>query len=182
VARVFTNLLMMAAPFYIGYATVQLGLASGVAVPVLLAMQTIGSVLGSLVYAWLGARNNLLYIHLALVSAALLPVCALLAEMVGPWLLYFGFFISGLAAGSNLFLCFLNWLVGYVHADQLPIYTGLSNTVTAVISFITPFIAGTIAQNWGYRPLFVVSLLMAFCALYVTLRYFPKVAVAETAA
>lgn len=182
VARVFTNLLMMAAPFYIGFATVELGLSSEVAVPVLLAMQTVGSVAGALAYAWLGARNNLLYIHVSLVSAALLPICALLAGIVGPWPLYFGFLASGLAAGANLFLCFLNWLVGYAHADQLPIYAGLSNTVTAVVSFITPFIAGTIAQNLGYQPLFVVSLLMAFCALYVTLRYFPKVERGETAA
>jgi MFS family permease len=181
VARVFTNLLLMSAPFYIGYATVQLGLSSEVAVPALLAMQTVGSVAGALGYAWLGAHNNLLYIHISLVSAALLPICALLAGVVGPWPLYFGFLVSGLAAGANLFLCFLNWLVGYAHADQLPIYVGLSNTVTAVVSFITPFIAGTIAQNLGYEPLFVVSLLMAFCALYVTLRYFPKVEVRETA-
>jgi dipeptide/tripeptide permease len=171
----------MSAPFYIGYATVQLGLSSEVAVPALLAMQTVGSVAGALGYAWLGAHNNLLYIHISLVSAALLPICALLAGVVGPWPLYFGFLVSGLAAGANLFLCFLNWLVGYAHADQLPIYVGLSNTVTAVVSFITPFIAGTIAQNLGYEPLFVVSLLMAFCALYVTLRYFPKVEVRETA-
>lgn len=174
VARVFTSLLLMSAPFYIGFATVGLGLSSEVAVPVLLAMQTVGSILGSLLYAWLGARNNLLYMQLALVSAALLPFFALLAGVVGAWALYVGFLVSGLAAGSNLFLSFLNWLVGYASADQRPIYVGLSNTVTAVISFVTPFIAGTIAQQFGYQPLFVVSLAMAFCALFITIRFFPK--------
>jgi len=143
-------------------------------------MQTVGSVIGALVYSWLGARDNALYIHLSLVSMSLLPICVLLASVVGPWPLSFGFLVSGLAAGANLFMCFLNWLVGYAQADKLPVYAGLANTVTAVVSFITPFIAGTIAQNWGYRPLFVVSLLMAFCALYVTLRYFPKAEVAAT--
>ena len=181
VARLLTILFMMSAPFYIGYATVQLGLSSEVAVPVLLAMQTIGSVTGALVYAWLGARNNLLYIRLSLASAALLPICALLAGIIGPWPLYFGFLVSGLAAGSNLFLCFLNWLVGYTPADQLPIYTGLANTVTAVVSFITPFIAGTIAERFGYRPLFAVSLAMALCALFVTVRFFPQAEKVETA-
>ncbi|MCA9956137.1 MAG: hypothetical protein KC434_15515, partial [Anaerolineales bacterium] len=181
VARMFTNLFMMAAPFYIGFATVDLGLSSEVVVPVLLAMQTAGSVIGALIYSWLGARNNALYIHVSLASSALLPICALLAGSVGPWLLYVGFLVSGLAAGANLFMVFLNWLVGYAEPDKLPVYAGLSNTVTAVASFVTPFIAGPIAQNWGYRPLFVLSLLMAFCALYVTLRYFPKVeAVATT--
>ncbi|MCB8925190.1 MAG: MFS transporter [Ardenticatenaceae bacterium] len=180
VARMFTNLFMMAAPFYIGFATVDLGLSSEVVVPVLLAMQTAGSVIGALIYSWLGARNNALYIHVSLASSALLPICALLAGSVGPWLLYVGFLVSGLAAGANLFMVFLNWLVGYAEPDKLPVYAGLSNTVTAVASFVTPFIAGPIAQNWGYRPLFVLSLLMAFCALYVTLRYFPKVEAAAT--
>ena len=182
VARMFTNLFMMAAPFYIGFATVDLGLSSEVVVPVLLAMQTAGSVIGALIYSWLGARNNALYIHVSLASSALLPICALLAGSVGPWLLYVGFLVSGLAAGANLFMVFLNWLVGYAEPDKLPVYAGLSNTVTAVASFVTPFIAGPIAQNWGYRPLFVLSLVMAFCALYVTLRYFPKAEAAATTA
>ena len=36
ITRLFTSLFMMAAPFYIGYATVELGLSSQVAVPNLL--------------------------------------------------------------------------------------------------------------------------------------------------
>lgn len=105
---------------------------------------------------------------------------AQIGSSVGPWLLYVGFLVSGLAAGANLFMCFLNWLVDYAQADKLPVYTGLSNTVMAIASFVTPFIAGPIAQNWGYRPLVVLSLLIAFCALYVILRYFPRVAAAAT--
>ena len=169
VVRVFNSLFMMAAPFYIGYATGQLGLSSDVAVPVLLAMQTIGSVAGALVYTWLGARSNLLYIWLALGGSALLPICALLAEVAGPWPLYFGFLLSGLAT-TNLQFGFLNWVVGYADADQRPIYVGLSNTVSAVISLIAPFIAGTIVQSAGYRPLFVAALAMALIALFVALR------------
>jgi MFS family permease len=171
ITRLFISLFMMAAPFYIGYATVQLGLSSQVAVPVLLAMQTAGSVAGAIIYTWLGARNNLLFIRLALVGAALLPICALLAGRAGPWPLYLGFLVSGLATSSNLLSGLLNWLVGYADPDQRPIYVGLSNTVTAVISLIAPVIGGTIVQNLGYRPLFVVSLVMALSALFVALRF-----------
>jgi MFS family permease len=171
IMRILTSLFMMAAPFYVGYATVQLGLSSQVAVPVLLAMQTIGSVAGAVMYTWLGARNNLLYIRLALVAAVLLPICALLAGVVGPLPLYLGFLVSGLAVSGNLFSSYLNWLVGYAHADQRPIYVGLSNTVSAVVSLIAPFIAGTIVQSLGYHPLFAVSLVMALGALFVTLRF-----------
>lgn len=73
--RMLTDLFTMAAPFYIGYATVQLGLSSEVAVPVLVAMGTIGSLAGALAYTWMGEHNNLLYIRLALVSAVLMPIC-----------------------------------------------------------------------------------------------------------
>jgi MFS family permease len=127
-------------------------------------------VTGALVYTWLGARSNLLYMRLALSAAALLPISALFAGTVGPLPLYFGFLLSGMAT-SNLLFSYLNWVVSYADPDQRPIYVGLANTVTAVVSFIAPFIAGTIVQSLGYRPLFVVSLTMALSALFVTVRF-----------
>ncbi len=168
--RMLTSLFMMSSPFYIGFATITLGLSSDVAVPTLLAMQTIGSVVGSLGYTWLGARSNLLYMRLALAAAALLPISALMASVVGPVPLYFGFLISGLAL-SNLNFSYQNWVVGYATSDNRPIYVGLFNTIAAVISMASPIIAGTIAQFFGYLPLFVISLVMALCALFVTLRF-----------
>jgi Na+/melibiose symporter-like transporter len=169
IVRMFTSLFMMATPFYIGYATVQLGLSSEVAVPVLLAMQTTGAIAGALAYTWLGAWSNLVYIRLALGGSALVPICALLAGVVGPLPLYLGFLVSGLAT-TDLTFGFLNWVVGYADADQRPIYVGLSNTVTAVLSLIAPFVAGTIVERLGYRPLFVTALVMALSALFVALR------------
>jgi MFS family permease len=170
ITRMLTSLFAMAGPFYIGYATVRLGLSSQVAVPTLLAMQTVGSVTGALVYTWLGARDNLLYIRLALCGAAFLPICALLSRVVGTFPLYLGFLMSGLAL-SNLFLSYQNWVVTYAGPDQRPIYAGLFNTVAAVISLAAPFIGGTIAQQIGYEALFAVALVMILSALFVTLRY-----------
>jgi MFS family permease len=170
ITRMLTSLFTMASPFYIGFATVQLGLSSTVAVPTLLVMQTIGGVSGALVYTWLGARRNLLYIRLVLGLAALLPVSALLATIIGPLPLYLGFLVSGLTAG-NIFMGFQNWVITYATPDQRPIYSGLFNTVSAVISLIAPFIAGTIAQQIGYEALFVVALAMGLGAFFVTLRY-----------
>lgn len=169
IARMFTSLFMMAAPFYIGFGTVRLGLASDIAVPILLAMQTLGSVAGAVAYTWLGARNNLLSIQLALGGAALLPICALLADAIGPLPLYFGFLIFGMAT-TNLMSAYHNWIVSYPNPDQRPIYVGLSNTLTAVISFIAPIIGGIIAQYSSYEVLFGVALLMTFAALFIALR------------
>jgi MFS family permease len=171
ITQMLTSLFMMATPFYIGYATVRLGLSSAVAVPVLLAMQTAGSIGGAVLYTWLGVRNNVLYMRLALMGAALLPTSALLAGVVGPLPLYFGFLISGLATGPNLLSCYLNWLVGYADPDQRPMYVGLSNPAAALVSIVAPIIGGAIVQSLGYRPLFTVSLLIALTALFVALRY-----------
>jgi len=168
--RMLTSLFAMASPFYIGFATVQLGLSSTVAVPTLLAMQTLGSIGGALIYTWLGARSNLMYIRLALGMAAFLPVSALLATVIGPLPLYLGFLVSGITVG-NLFLSFYNWILTYTTPDQRPLYTGLFNTVVAVTTLVAPFIAGTIAQQIGYELLFIVALVMVLCALFVTLRY-----------
>jgi len=170
ITRLLTVLFMMAGPFYIGFATVQLGLSSTVAVPTLLAMQTIGNITGAIVYSWLGARNNLLYIRLALSCAMILPITALIASVVGPLPLYFGFFVSG-AALSNLSFSYQNWVISYSNPDQRPIYAGLFNTISALISLISPFIAGTIAQTLGYEALFAFAIVMVICALFVAVRY-----------
>lgn len=171
VLRLLTALFTMALPFYIGFATVDLGLSSAVAVPVLLAMQTVGGLGGALIYAYVGGRDNTLYIRLALVCAALLPASALLAGAVGPVPLYAGFLLSGLASHAMLFASYTNWVVDYADAIHRPVYVGLSNTAAAVFTLLAPFLAGTIAQELGYRSLFAVALAMALAALFVALRY-----------
>ena len=171
ILRLFTSLFTMALPFYIGYATVQLGLSSAVAVPVLLAMQTVGGLGGALIFVWVGSRDNTLYIRLALICAALLPFSALLAGTVGPAPLYLGFLVSGLASSGMLFASYTNWVVDYADTGQRPVYVGLSNTAAAVFALLSPFIAGTIAQEFGYQSLFAVALAMALAALFVALRY-----------
>jgi MFS family permease len=169
IVRMLTSLFAMAGAFYVGYATESLGLSSEVVVPTLLAMQTIGSVSGAFLYIWLGARNNLLYIRLALAGSALLPISALMAGTVGPVPLYVGFLMAGLAT-SNLFMGYQNWVVTYATPERRPVYVGLFNTISAVTSLAAPIIAGTIAQNFGYLPLFIVSLAMGLTALAMTLR------------
>ena len=170
ITRMLTTMFAMAGPFYIGFATQQLGMSSEVAVPTLLAMQTVGGVTGALLYAWIGAKNNVLFIRLGLAGAALLPISALLATQVGPLPLYAGFLMSGLTL-SNLFLSFLNYVITHASADRRPIYAGLFNTVAAVTSLAAPFIAGTIAEKAGYELLFIVALIMVMLALYVAIRY-----------
>ena len=62
-------------------------------------------------------------------------------------------------------------MVVYAPAKQRPLYVGLSNTVTAVVSLVAPISSGAIVQHFGYSALFVVSLTMALATLFVTIRY-----------
>jgi MFS family permease len=167
--RALCSLSLMAAPFYIGYATTGLGLASDVAVPTLLAMQMIGSVAGALTYTWLGARDNIAFIRVALVCAALQPVCGLIAGLVGPWPLYLGFLVYGVAA-SNLLIRMLNWLVNYAGAERRPVYVGLSNTIAALALLVAPIIGGTIVAWLDYEVLFGTTLLVVALAMALTWR------------
>ena len=173
VIRTLTGLFLMAAPFYIGYATLRLGLSSEVAVPTLLLMQTLGTTSGALLYMWLGARNNVLYLRLALAASVLLPLGALLATTLGPVSLALGFLISGLAT-SNLFFGYQNWLVEHVAPVDRPACVGLANTTSAVVTLCSPLIGGSIARLAGFETLFVVSLLLALTALLVLLRFIQR--------
>lgn len=170
ITRMLSSLFMMAAPFYIGFATVELGLSSGVAVSNLLAMQTAGTLLGALIYSWMGNRHNLLYIRLALLTASALPISALLAGSIGPLPLYVGFFASGMAL-SSLFTSYLNWVIQHVQPEQRSMYTGLFNTVAALTLLLAPVLGGTIAQVLGYQAVFAAALVMILGAFFVVTRF-----------
>jgi MFS family permease len=169
VLRVLMSLFMMASPYYVGHATGPLGLDSAVAVPMLLAMQTGGSIVGALGYTWLGARSNLLALRLSMVGALLLPACALAAGRLGPWALYLGFALSGLAS-SSMMSGYLNWIVGYAPSDRRAGYVALSNTVAGGMALLAPLLAGTLVARLGYGALFVAALTMAAAALLVATR------------
>lgn len=172
ITRLFSSLFMMAAPFYIGFATGPLGLASGVAVRDLLLMQTVGSLLGALLYTRMGARHNLRYIKLMLLLAAVWPFTALLSGVVGPAPLYGGFFAAGVAL-SNLFMSYLNWVIQHATPEQRPVYVGLFNTVSAVSLLVAPVLGGLLAEVSGYEAVFGVALVTILVALFVVVRYIP---------
>ena len=165
IAQILTSLYMMAMPFYIGFGTTQLGIPSETAVPLLLAIQTVGNIGGALLYTWLGARNNVLYIRIALIGGAILPFMALIASFVGIIPLYIGFLLSGVAT-SNLMFGYQNWIITHAPSDERPIYIGLSNTIIAIVSLIAPIIGGAIVQSGSYTLLFTISLSTILLALF----------------
>ncbi len=168
--RVLAALFTLAAPFYIGLATERLDIASDTAVSTALAMQTVGSVTGALIFSWLGDRRSLTFIRVALGVAVLQPLLALLAIAVGPLPLYVAFLAGGFVAGS-LGISFINWVIAYATPEQRPVYSGLFNSVSAVALLTAPLAGGTIVQVLGYEAVFVVALVIVLIALTVALRY-----------
>jgi MFS family permease len=168
-SKLLLDLHLMALPFYIGFATEQLGLASEVAVPTLLRVQVIGSLGGALLYTWLGARNNVLFLKLAVGAAMLLPTAALSAVLAGPIPLYAGFVMSGVIT-TSLGFSYTNWFITYAPPDNRPMQIGLANTLGAVASIIAPVVGGLITASVGYEPLFVISGVLAATGLAVIFR------------
>jgi predicted MFS family arabinose efflux permease len=168
--RILAGLFLLASPFYIGFATQELHMKSSTAVGNLLMMQTLGNVLGSLLFSWAGDRYLIQFVRLALLAATIHPIMALLAGFVGPAPLYVGFFAAGIMGGT-LGLGFINWVISYASHDQRPIYSGLFNSMSAVALLTAPLFGGLIVQFLGYRAAFIAALVMILAALFTAVRY-----------
>lgn len=168
-ARIFTTFATLASPFYIGFATEQLGIANDVAVSNLLLMQTLGSVSGALIYSWLGSKRSLEFIRMSMALAVLQPILALIASAAGAIFLYVAFLGGGVAIGM-LGMSFTNWVIDYSTHEQRPVYSGLFNTMSALGFLIAPIIGGTLVQFLGYETVFVASLCLMLSALITAMR------------
>lgn len=169
-ARVLSSLYTLAGPFYIGYGTEALGMASSVAVSNLLVMQTLGGVGGALLFSRWGERRTLRFIRLAMMIAVAQVLLALSAGAIGPAPLYLAFMAGGLVQGS-LGISFMNWVVAYATPDQRPIYSGLFNSVSAISLLSAPFIGGVLVEGLGYEAAFLAALLAMASGLWVALRH-----------
>jgi MFS family permease len=136
----------------------------------LLLMQTLGSVVGSLIFSRYGDRHILYFIRGVLVIGLMQPVMALIASVVGPGPLYLTFFGAGVVGGTLVLSC-LNWVILYASPEQRPVYSGLFNSVSAVALLTAPFIGGTIVGQLSYEAAFAAALAIMAAALYVALRY-----------
>ncbi len=169
-ARLLSSLYLMAAPFYIGYGTEVLGMASSVAVSHLLFMQTLGGVVGALLFSRLGERRTLRFIRIAMGVALAQVTLALTAGALGPAPLYLAFAAGGFVQGS-LGISFMNWVIIHSTPDQRPIYSGLFNSISAVSLLSAPLIGGTLVEELGYQAVFVAALMVMAGGLWVALRY-----------
>lgn len=165
ITRLLATFFTLAGPFYIGFATEQLGMSSGVAVSNLLLVQTLGSVGGAMMFSRWGERRNLLFIRLILIIGILQPALALLAGRAGRGFLYAAFLAGGVVIGC-LTISFINWVISYATPDERPVYTGLFNSISAVGLLAAPLLGGAMVEQWGYNAVFLAALVVMAGALF----------------
>ena len=51
--------------------------------------------------------------------------------------------------------------------DQMPTFVALSGTLLGIPTFLAPIIGGAILDGFGYKPLFVVALIISVCGVLV---------------
>jgi len=74
-------------------------------------------------------------------------------------------YVSAGVSFSSLFLSYLNLLIDIVPENGRVVYLSVASLAISIVTLAIPAIAGTIAQMYGVRVLFVLALLFSFMAL-----------------
>lgn len=157
-ARALSSLGSMGLGFYTVYSLKIFNLHDGYAgifSAFLLASQTIGNFL-------LGPFGDLKGHKLVLSIGILSLVIGYLGLIIGisPLVAYLAFIFMGInysAFGTSG----MALLIEFAPEDKRPIYIGLSSTIMGPFSFIAPIIGGILANKFGYKPMFLVALILS---------------------
>jgi len=165
----------MAAPFYILYATEDLGLPAE-AIGLFVSVQVGASALLGLLMGYLNERaGSRRVIQLATVMGLVSPLGALLiprlipARGVGFLWAYALIFVGLQGVMSSMMLGFMNFVMEIAPRDAQPTYVGLANTLGAVL-LVYPLLGGIVLERISYRGLFTLTGLAVGLALLLGTR------------
>ncbi len=168
VMRFVYDLSAIAIPFYIVFATQQLGQESAVAISDQVLLTTLTGTVAAL---GLGRVNERLGSHavirIATLAATLGPLLILSTGAIGVLglhLLWISLGVLNVAFVPG----FLNWVVEYAPEGYRPIYSGLSNTFS-VIALLGPLFGGVIVNLASYGALFALAAVLGGSALLLAL-------------
>ncbi len=172
VARILLAMSTMASPFYVLFATEELGFLNR-AIAFFISAQTIGSLGGSLLLGHIADRHGsgrVIQMGTVLVLSA--PVLALIIALTesgvsGPLrTVYLWIYISlGIAENVGI-LGFLNYVLDATPPAERTMYMGVTNTVSSV-GVLGPVIAGWLLTLTSYPALFAVAALSGIGALWL---------------
>ena len=159
-AWLLSGLTALASPFYVLYATDQLGLAQET-IGLFIIAQTIGGLVGSFGFGALAERRGpgaVIRISVAVGATGPLVALALHFARVAGWLptLYAWVFVVLGIVGSSIMLGFMNYVLELAPPGHRPTYMGLSNTLGGLL-VIVPMLGGWLLQATSYPVLFAAA-------------------------
>lgn len=187
--RLTYQVALIAAPFYIRFATESLAIPSAVAVSGAIQVTTIGSLVAGLAMGRLSEKRGSRAVILMTCAFALAqPAMALVAGAGAVWPIYLTFALMGMTTAAYE-PGMLNWIIEYADDSRRAVYYSLTSAFN-LIGVLSPGLGGVIAESLSYEALFVVALSLSLLALMLALRLVEpraltssevSVAVAETA-
>jgi MFS family permease len=172
IVRVLLSVWSMALPFYIIFATEQLGVDPSDA-GVFLSIQMLGFVVSNVLWASLSNKTGN-KIVLVLVSAVALvsPILAVASGrlpsgdttvLTGVVFFFLGFALSGFRLGET------NYMLDVSPDAERPTYLGFMNTLVAPVLLLSMF-GGFIIEKTSFEALFLAVMVAAAAALFAALR------------
>ena len=154
----------LALPFYVIYATTELGIPASAA-GLYLSVEVVGSAIGSLLLGYLydryGSRLIIRTIATLSLAAPALALLLPLAGLSGPALqwAYAAIFLTFGVSGNSpaaVFIGYTNFIFDHSRPADRPAYLGLSNTLQGPIA-LAPVLGGWLVQWTNYQTLFAVT-------------------------
>ena len=157
------GLAALASPFYVLYATDQLGLAQET-IGLFIIAQTVGGLVGSFGFGALAERHgSSAVIRFSTAIAATGPLVALALHFAqsangasGLTVAFAWVFVVLGIVGSSVMLGFMNYILDLAPAGHRPTYMGLSNTLGGLL-VIVPMLGGWLLQATSYPVLFAAA-------------------------
>jgi hypothetical protein len=180
--RILSIIAAMVAPFVILFCQDLLSLAQK-DVSTLIVIQIIGSLLGGFVWGKVSHRlGNHRVIQFSQFLGLLLALTVILLTLLPRWVMpVYLLWPLVLVNGVNMaaWIGFLSYTIDIVQPEERTVYMLISNLMTFPFAFLA-FLAGIIAQSFGYAPIFVISALAACAAVIRALRLKAPVLTPET--
>ena len=169
IMRFIYDLSAIGLPFYIVFATTQLGQESAVALSDQILLLTLTGTGAALLLGRVNARRGPRDVMvIATLAGVLSPLLILSSSAVGIIGLHLMWIVQAFTNAAFV-PGFLNYVVEYAPEGYRPIYSGLANTFGA-LALLAPLLGGVIVDLFSYQALFGVGIVLGAIALLLALR------------
>lgn len=169
IARLLSNAILLASPFYVITAHKMLGISKALAATYL-SFEMVGYLGLNFLWAWLSNRvSNKRLLKISTICAFVPPILALVSLVKNPGYFIFGlvFFFNGAALSGNS-MGYTNYLLEIAPENSRPISVGLVHTIIAPTIFLSS-IGGLILEIFNFWILFGITLIFLIISyLYIT--------------